>query len=415
MAAHFTPPSSVGIIGAGVVGLATAWALQRRGISVTVIDRSGVAAGATQGNAGWVTPSMATPLPSPAVLRYGLRAVLKPTSPVFIPPTANPRTLHFLAAFARNCTSRRWRSGMRALAPINLAAVAAYDQLADSGVGFAARGSYLAGFRSDAERQALVSDLEQARTMGQDIELTLLDDDEAREREPALSSEIRAAAEVVGERFIDPGAFAHELAATIIDHGGRILRGTAVEHVVVDSPHRLVLTNGEDHSFDAVVIATGAWLDRLVRPFGVRVPIHGGRGYSFSVTGRRMPGQAVYLPEQRVVCTPLNGRARISGMMEIQNPDAPSSRRRIQAIIDSARSLLTGLDFDDRRDEWMGSRPCTADGLPVIGGLGPRGIYAHGGHGMWGVTQAPATASLLAEMIVTGRPSPQLSPFDPLR
>jgi D-amino-acid dehydrogenase len=102
-------------------------------------------------------------------------------------------------------------------------------------------------------------------------------------------------------------------------------------------------------------------------------------------------------------------------MMEFRDPEAPLDPRRIEAIVAAARPLLRGADLDDRRDEWVGSRPCTRDGLPLIGATRSPNVYAAGGHGMWGITLGPATGSLLAEMIATGRRPAELAPFNPLR
>ena len=112
-------PQRVAVVGAGMVGLATAWFLQERGVEVTVIDRDGVAAGASWGNAGWLTPGIATPLPEPAVLKYGLRAVLSPSSPVYVPPSANPDFLKFVTGFTRNSTMKAWKKAMGSLVPVN--------------------------------------------------------------------------------------------------------------------------------------------------------------------------------------------------------------------------------------------------------------------------------------------------------
>ena len=117
-----------------MVGLATAWFLQEAGVEVTVLDREGVAAGASWGNAGWLTPGLATPLPEPAVLKYGVRAVLSPASPVYVPPTASPRLLKFLTRFARNSTAGRWKTAMESLVPINRQALDAFDFLAKARV-----------------------------------------------------------------------------------------------------------------------------------------------------------------------------------------------------------------------------------------------------------------------------------------
>jgi D-amino-acid dehydrogenase len=101
----------VAVIGAGMVGLSTAWFLQQHGLSVTVYDRRHVAAGSSWGNAGWLTPALTAPLPEPAVLSYGVRAVLSPSSPVYVPLRPEPRLLRFLTGFARHSTARHWGSG----------------------------------------------------------------------------------------------------------------------------------------------------------------------------------------------------------------------------------------------------------------------------------------------------------------
>ena len=167
------------------------------------------------------------------------------------------------------------------------------------------------------------------------------------------------------------------------------------------------------------MLANGAWIGRLARQFGVRQPVQAGRGYSFSVAGEHLPSTPVYFPAQRVACTPLHGpdgtRLRVAGMMEFRAPDAALDQRRIDAIVNAARPLLNGVDLDDRRDEWVGSRPCTADGLPLIGGTRAPGVYVAGGHGMWGIALGPLTGKLLARQIATGVAPPELVAFDPLR
>ena len=117
-------PQRVAIVGAGMVGLSTAWYLQ--GVEVTVLDRDGVAAGSSWGNAGWLTPGIATPLPEPAVLKYGLRAVLSPSSPVYVPPSANPSFLKFVTGFTRHSTMKAWKKAMGALVPVNDLSLAAF-------------------------------------------------------------------------------------------------------------------------------------------------------------------------------------------------------------------------------------------------------------------------------------------------
>ena len=154
---------------------------------------------------------------------------------------------------------------------------------------------------------------------------------------------------------------------------------------------------------------------RLARKLGVRTRVQAGRGYSFTVATAQPQEHPVYFPFQRIACTPYQGRFRIAGTMEFRGPDEPFQPRRIQAIIAQAREMFQGIDFEERQDEWMGSRPVTPDGLPLVGATQAPNVYVAGGHGMWGIVLGPATGKLLAEQITTGRIHPAIEPFDPLR
>lgn len=411
-------PRRVAVVGAGMVGLSTAWFLQERGVEVTVVDREGVAAGASWGNAGWLTPGLATPLPEPAVLKYGVRAVLSPSSPVYVPPTASPRLLSFLTRFARNSTAGRWKTAMEALVPINRQALAGFDALAKAGVEaetYEAK-SFLAAYRTEAERTVLLEEIEHIHAAGQGIEFEAITGDDAREIEPSLSDAIGAAIRLHGQRFIDPGEYVKVLAASVMARGGEIVTGAAVSDVVDETGGvRVVTADGDSRSYDAVVLATGAWLGGLARRFGVKTVVQAGRGYSFSAPIEHVPAGPVYFPAQRIACTPLGDRLRVAGMMEFRKPDAKLDARRIDAIVEAARPLLRDADLDARTSEWVGPRPCTPDGLPLIGATSSPRVFAAGGHGMWGMTLGPVTGQLLAETITTGHRPAELAPFNPLR
>lgn len=406
-------PQHVAVVGAGMVGLATAWFLQERGVEVTVLDRTGVAAGSSWGNAGWLTPAIATPLPEPAVLKYGVRAVLSPSSPVYVPPSADPRLLTFLGRFARNSTMKRWRRAMSALVPINRLSLSSFDLLGEGGVGVPTHEakSFLAAYRNAGERATLLEEFEHIRGSGQDVEFETLTGDEAREVEPLLSTAVGAAIRLHDQRFIDPGTYVAGLADAVVTRGGHILSGVSVDDLRDTGTG--VEVAGE--RYDAAVLATGAWLGQLARPFGVRTIVQAGRGYSFSIPVDHVPHGPVYFPAQRVACTPIGDRLRVAGMMEFRGPDDALDARRIEAIAAAARPLLRDADLDARQDLWVGSRPCTPDGLPLIGTTRSPRVFAAGGHGMWGITLGPATGRLLAEAIVTGRVPRELAPFDPLR
>jgi D-amino-acid dehydrogenase len=197
--------------------------------------------------------------------------------------------------------------------------------------------------------------------------------------------------------------------------GATILEDHEVGDVCDVGDHVVVHSEENERRFDAVVVATGAWLDQLTRRFGIRRPVQAGRGYSFSVPTRQMPAGPIYLPAQRVACTPLGDRLRIAGMMEFRRPDEPFDPRRARALVAAVRPFLGGLELRKRHDEWVGSRPCTADGLPLVGQTSSPRVFAAGGHGMWGIVLGPLTGQLLAEAIVTGLTPAALIPFDPLR
>ncbi|HRW19957.1 MAG TPA: FAD-dependent oxidoreductase [Dermatophilaceae bacterium] len=418
MSAPTTAPKHVAVVGAGMVGLATAWYLQEHGAEVTVIDRTGVAAGSSWGNAGWLTPGITTPLPEPAVLRYGLRAVLSPSSPVYVPPKADPALLRFVAGFTRNATARAWRRNMGALVPINGLALDAFDELAAGGVSEPTReaASFIAAYRTERERATLLEELEHIASAGQAMRFEVLTGAEARSLEPVLSEQIGAAIVLKDQRFIDPGAYAAALADSFVARGGRLLTG--MELMGLDDLGTSVLlhgTRGWSGSFDSVVLATGAWLGEHARRFGVRQVVQAGRGYSFSVKADDLPAGPVYLPAARVACTPIGQRLRVAGMMEFRRPDEALDQRRIRAIVEAARPLLRGVDLQAREDEWVGSRPCTIDGLPLIGATRSPRVHVAGGHSMWGITLGPVTGKLLAEQIATGVRLEPLAPFDPLR
>ncbi|MFC7620974.1 NAD(P)/FAD-dependent oxidoreductase [Microlunatus sp. GCM10028923] len=413
MNTHASRPRTALVIGAGMVGLATAWHLQRRGIDVTVIDRSGVAAGSSWGNAGWLTPGLAMPLAEPSLWTYAPRALLDPNAALHIPVRLQPRLWQFLLRFIGHATTRTWRRTMADLTPIDRLALDAYDELKAGGVAARSREvDFLVGFESVRQARAFRHELAGVEAAGQQVPLRRLGS--AQELVPQVS-DLPYAYALGGQRIIEPGPFVESLADAVRDRGAKIITGEAVRDVeqVPGGGVRVDLGNGRTEAADVAVLATGAWLPELARPLGVRTPVQAGRGYSFTVEGEI--DHPVYFPARRVACTPYQGRFRIAGTMEFRGPDEPLQPRRIEAIVNSVRDLLPGLDLDRRTDEWVGSRPVTTDGLPLVGATRLPGVYVAGGHGMWGIVLGPATGRLLADQIATGTAPEALRPFDPLR
>ncbi|GAB3309497.1 FAD-dependent oxidoreductase [Geodermatophilus aquaeductus] len=411
-------PRQVAVVGAGMVGLSCAWFLQEAGVQVTVYDRDGVAAGASWGNAGWLTPALTAPLPEPAVLRYGLRAVLSPRSPVYLPLRADPTLARFLAGFVAHSTARAWRRGMAALVPLNARALEAFDALAAGGVPVPTQRAepFLACFRTAREAERMCAELGHVRDAGQTAGSHLLTGQQVRAMEPTVTDRVGAAVHISGQRYLHPPAFLAGLAAAVQARGGRVAQAADVVDLRLRAGGVTVVTaDGERSHHDAAVLATGAELGRLAKRFGVRRPVQAGRGYSFSVPVRRMPRGPLYLPTQRVALTPLGERLRVAGMMEFRRPGDPLDPRRVTAIVEAVRPFLDGVDLDDRHDEWVGSRPCTPDGLPLLGPTASPRVFVAGGHGMWGIALGPVSGQLIARAVLEREVPPELAPFDPLR
>lgn len=410
-------PRTAVVIGAGVVGLSTAWFLQERGVDVTVVDRDGVAAGASWGNAGWLSPGLAIPLNEPGVLRYGLRSLLDRDAPLHVPATPDVGLWSFLARFALHCNWKDWGRAVQANMPFNEEALEAFDVLGANGVEAPTHDApIMAAFATARQAVSLLHELRRINDSGLEIHYAALEGDQLREQAPQLSSGARAGIRLDGQRYVDPGAFTESLAGAVTARGATIRAGFRVSDVRAEAGgHTVVSDTGESLRADAVVLATGAWLNQLGKRWGVRTPVRAGRGYSFTVpTDEPVPGP-IYLPAVRVACTPYQGKLRVAGTMEFRDADAPLHQRRVEAIIASARPLLSGVSWEERTDTWVGPRPVTPDGRPLVGATAVPGIYVAGGHGMWGFTHGPATGRMLAERITTGKSSAALREFDPTR
>jgi D-amino-acid dehydrogenase len=409
--------SRAAVVGAGIVGLSVGWFLQEQGFEVTVFDARGVAGGASAGNAGWITPGLVAPLPEPGIIGYAVRSLVRRDSPLRVAPAALPGTARFLASFAINCTPAKWERGVRNLADICALALSSYDLLERGGVKAELHPSPIVMAFDDAADSAPVEhEMQVIGEAGTALEVTGLSQRELREETPVLSSRARHGLKLEGQGYLQPLAYTQSLAESFRSRGGQISSGVRVDRVQPAIGGTLVVDRaGERTGFDVAVLASGAWLRRLGKSFGVRQPLAAGRGYSFSVTAATPITAPLYLPALRVALTPAPGGMRLAGTMEFRSADAPLDRGRIDAIVRSARDYLEGVDWASIRDVWVGPRPVTADGLPLIGAANQPGVYVAGGHGMWGMTLGPATGRLLAEFIAKGERPEALAHFDPCR
>ncbi|MFE6172694.1 NAD(P)/FAD-dependent oxidoreductase [Streptomyces sp. NPDC056464] len=408
------------VVGGGVIGLCTAYYLAAAGVPTEVVERRGLGSGVSRGNAGWVCLSHSTPVPAPGVLRYALRSLGRPDSPLYLRPLPDPAFLRWLWRFWRSSAPAAFRRGYTAIAELNRDTFDLFDALDDAGVATTlTRPGMVHAFLSPAEaRHHLAIQREMA-----DGRYSLPDDvttgTEARLLDSALSDRVRAAYLVKGEGVVDPEAFARGLGEALAAAGVKVHENAEVTGFRSGAGHVGALrTDQGEIPCSAVVVAAGMRTPQLLRALGHRLPLQAGKGYSFSVDLDPAPRHTLYFGERRAVASPIGGTTRIGGTMELSGNNNRLDWRRIVAVALASRHYL-GRWFDDPddlvsriRDPWVGGRPFLPDGLPVIDRLpGHDNVFAATGHGMLGVTLGPATGHRLAEYLLTGRRPEVLAPF----
>ncbi|MFD3376900.1 NAD(P)/FAD-dependent oxidoreductase [Streptomyces sp. NPDC058697] len=408
------------VVGGGVVGLCTAYYLAVAGVSVEVVERRGLGSGVSRGNAGWVCLSHSTPVPAPGVLRYAMRSLGRPDSPLYLRPLPDPAFVRWLWRFWRSSTPAAFRRGYAAIAELNQDTFDLFDGLREAGVDTTlTRPGMVHAFLSPAEaRHHLAVQREMA-----DGRYPMPDDvttgREARLLDDALSSRVRAAYLVEGEGVVDPEAFARALGEALAALGVKVHENAEATGFRSSGGRVTALRTAQGEiPCSAVVVAAGMRSPGLLRALGSPLPLQAGKGYSFSVDLDPAPRHTLYFGERRAVASPIGGTTRIGGTMELSGNNNRLDWRRIVAVALASRHYL-GRWFDDPddlvsliRDPWVGGRPFLPDGLPVIDRVPGHGnAFAATGHGMLGVTLGPVTGHRLAEYIRSGRRPEALAPF----
>ncbi|MFG2343206.1 NAD(P)/FAD-dependent oxidoreductase [Streptomyces phaeochromogenes] len=408
------------VVGGGVVGLCTAYYLAVTGVPVEVVERRGLGSGVSRGNAGWVCLSHSTPVPAPGVVRYALRSLGRPDSPLYLRPLPDPAFVRWLWRFWRSSTPAAFRRGYAAIAELNQDTFDLFDGLREAGVDTTlTRPGMVHAFLSATEaRHHLAVQREMA-----DGRYPMPDDvttgPEARLLDDALSSRVRAAYLVEGEGVVDPEAFARALGEALATLGVKVHENAEATGFRSSGGRVTALRTAQGEiPCSAVVVAAGMRSPGLLRDLGSPLPLQAGKGYSFSVDLDPAPRHTLYFGERRAVASPIGGTTRIGGTMELSGNNNRLDWRRIVAVALASRHYL-GRWFDDPddlvsliRDPWVGGRPFLPDGLPVIDRVpGHENAFAATGHGMLGVTLGPVTGWRLAQYIRTGRRPEALAPF----
>jgi D-amino-acid dehydrogenase len=412
--------SRVVVVGAGIIGLACAYSLSRRGREVILLDKGEPGGACSRGNAGWITPSISAPIPSPGLTLSSLRWLLQSDSPLYISPAAVPGLARWLWRFWRYCNRRDFLHGLRAVAELNRTTRSAFDRLEQDGVGFELhRSGMLCVFLDERAMRRVLAEFAPNRDYGYRMPAPV-DGAELRRLEPALSDRVRAGFVVEEEYHVRPETLIAGYVNRLRHLGVEIRSGVLVtggNGARPGGPVTGVETSDGLVEGDEVVVAAGAWSGQVLRAFGVSLPVQAGKGYSITLNGAgpRL-ARPLYLGEARIGGSPFNGATRFAGTMELSGVNETLDRRRIAGIRAGIARYLRHPMREGEGTEWVGMRPLTPDGLPLLGRVpGYRNLSVATGHAMLGITMAPVTGERMADLITGGAVPSALAPFDPGR
>jgi D-amino-acid dehydrogenase len=402
---------SVIVVGGGIAGLGTALGLVRRGVDVTVVDRGTSGGGATYGNAGWVSIAQAGPLPAPGVIGYGVRSLADRGSALRFVPRGVPAIAPWLARFAWHARRGPYTRGVAALGALGGRTVAMLDELAGEGVAHTGldTGLLIAAIDRAAvehEHEGLAP-LVAAGAIAEPGEI--LDGDSVRALEPLLADTIAAGFLVAEHRQVEPWLLARALTRHLRGLGVRFAEGVAVTALELGPRRVRARTGAEVLDAEAVVLATGAQVGELAAHVGARLPVIGGKGYSFDVTGTAALSRPVMFCDAHVAVSPMGDRVRVAGTMELPATSTVVVQARADALRAAARERTTGWSGESL--PWAGLRPLAPDGLPIVDRLVDPGVFVATGYGMLGMTVGLPAGDALAELICSGERPTVLEPF----
>ena len=412
------------VIGAGVVGAATAIELQRDGHRVTILEpgEPGGEQAASYGNGTLLNPSSILPMSSPGIWRKVPGWLADPLGPLAIRWRYLPRLLPWLTRFLRaGATEAQVAMTARALRPLLLNAPELHRRLAEeAGVGeLISRQGMLSVFPSRAEFAAEEMEWRLRRENG--VRWLELSADELRQREPTLSRRYTFGVLVEENgQCRDPGAYVAALVRHALGQGAELRRARALGFRIEGARLLAVLTDAGEIAADRAVIAAGARSHVLAAAAGDRVPLETERGYHAVIADPGITPRYPVMPSDgKMACVMTPQGLRLAGQVELAGLDAAPNWRRAEVLRDFARRVFPDVPADlpaSRVKVWMGHRPSTPDGLPCIGPASgcPDVVYAFG-HGHVGLTAAAATGRLVADLISGRQPAIDIAPFSAQR
>jgi D-amino-acid dehydrogenase len=401
------------VLGAGIVGVSVALHLAKRGLAVTLVDRSEPGQGTSYGNAGIIEGNTLFPAAFPAGLRPLIRIALKRA------PEANyhlgflSRVAPWLLAFRRNSTPQHLMAFMAAMRPLFERAIIEHEALMEeSGARrYLRHTGWLKVYRGDRVFAGTARERAIAAELG--IPVHVMDADAARALEPALAPVFRHALFWEDAASVsNPLALTRAYAARFAALGGVVVKGDARSLHRQGTRWRVETSQGPVDA-DATVITLGPWAPDLLAPLGINLPLAVKRGYHrhFAPRGNAGLARPVLDADNGYCLAPMEQGIRVTTGAEFAARDAAPTPVQFNRVLPAARDLFP-LGEAVEAEPWLGARPCFADSRPVIGRASRQpGLWLAYGHAHWGLTLGPITGRLIAELMTGATPFCDPAPY----
>ena len=412
--------ANIGIIGSGIIGLSSAYYLQKSGHRVTLIDQSDLSDGCSFGNAGMIVPSHLIPLAAPGMITKGIRWMFNSSSPFYVKPQLNMDLIKWGYSFYKSSTKSHVEKSGIALKEISLLSKAMYQQLAKDlpfDFGFHERGLLMLYKTKETEHEESET---AAFANDHGIEARILSAKEVQQLEPNVKVDARGGVYFPGDAHITPqnlvkGLVNHLKAKGVTFHINTEVTGFEFEKEKI----KTVQTSQGSFSFDEVILATGSWSGTLAKKLNLNLPMQAGKGYSFTLPDvkKNVSIPSIFL-EARVAVTPMGNSLRFGGTMEITGVDYSINMKRVKGIVDSIPNYYPEMKVRMPALEkvWHGLRPCSPDGLPYIGRSKKyKNLILATGHSMLGISLGPGTGKLISEIVNEEKLGMNLLMFNPER
>lgn len=401
------------IIGAGIIGISCAVQLQARGLSVAVIDRIPPGDGTSHGNAGVFAACGCIPVAPPGFLKTVPGLLMDPYGPLSLPAGYLPKLAGWGAKFALNTRMARFRHISQSLNPLleNTTELHLAQAKLAGADAFARAAPYYYLYKDEAAFNNDTLGWQTRRQFG--IEYDVLQGDAIREQEAAVSHQFNFAVALKHHGYSpNPGKLVKALADHFVKQGGELITGEVVKLELTDSKVTGVRTDRGIYPLNKVVIAGGAWSVKLAAQLGYTVPMEAERGYHIELPDPQIQLNApIMFSAGKLVATPMENGIRFAGLVEFGGLKADPDYKFCDRLLHHAKTLFPAINTD-QAIRWMGHRPSITDSLPVLGqSPGQNNVYFAFGHQHMGLTMAPKTGAVIADLVTTGKADIDLHPY----